>query len=94
MDHRNLIDRNFRSWLVYKNENYTWNHLPGGSIIYESTVSESENGARWQADNIIRTEHSMLQFFQPEDYRVVLHLLQYEPTDQYSNNEDYLETEK
>ena len=95
MDHRNLIDRNFRSsWLVYKNENYTWNHLPGGSIIYESTVSESENGARWQADNIIRIEHSMLQFFQPEDYRVVLHLLQYEPTDQYSNNEDYLETEK
>ena len=51
MDRRNLIiARNFRSWLVYQSENYTRNHLPGGSIIYyyESTVSESENEARWQ----------------------------------------------
>ena len=67
MDHRFLIDGYFLScWLVYQSENYTRNHLPGGSIIYESTVSESENEARWQADNIIRTEHSMLQFFQLE----------------------------
>ena len=35
-------------------------------------VSESENEARWQAEeNIIRIEHSMLQFYQPEDYRIV-----------------------
>jgi hypothetical protein len=36
-------------------------------------VSESENEARWQAEeNIIRIEHSMLLFYQPEDYRNVM----------------------
>ena len=36
------------------------------------TSPESENEARWQAEeNIIRIEHSMLQFYQPEDYRIV-----------------------
>ena len=35
--------------------------------MIESTVSESENEARWQADNIIRIENSMLQFFQPAE---------------------------
>jgi hypothetical protein len=42
------------TWKEYFN--YTRNHLPGGSIIYESTVSES----------------SILQYFQPKDYRIVI----------------------
>ena len=40
-------------------------------IDHVPTVSESENEARWQTDNIRRIEHSMMQFFQPEDYRIV-----------------------
>ena len=32
-------------------------------------VSDPENEARWQTENIVRIEHSMLQHFQPEDYR-------------------------
>ena len=47
------------------------NQLPGGSIIYDPTVSDSKNEARWQTDNIRRIEHSMLHYFQPEDYRTV-----------------------
>ena len=39
--------------------------------MYDSRLSESENEAMWQEDNRIRIEHSMMEFFQPEDYRIV-----------------------
>jgi hypothetical protein len=39
--------------------------------MYDSRLSESENEAMWQQDNRIRIEHSMMEFFQPEDYRIV-----------------------
>jgi hypothetical protein len=39
--------------------------------MYDSRLSESENEAIWQADNRMRIEHSMMEFFQPEDYRIV-----------------------
>ena len=66
-----LINRHFRNWLAHQSQQYTMNELPGGSIIYDPTVSDSKNEARWQTDNIMRIEHSMLQYFQPEDYRIV-----------------------
>ena len=39
--------------------------------MYDSRLSESVNEAMWQEDNRIRIEHSMMEFFQPEDYRIV-----------------------
>ena len=39
--------------------------------MYDSRLSESENEAIWQADNSMRIEHSMTEFFQPDDYRIV-----------------------
>ena len=38
--------------------------------MYDSRLSESENKAIWQADNRMRIEHSMMEFFQPEDHRI------------------------
>ena len=77
MDHIDLINRTFRSWLVYQSNNYTRrNNLPGESIIYDPTVSESEiersQMASGQYYSYRAVEHSsMLQFFQPEGYRIV-----------------------
>ena len=39
--------------------------------MYNSSLSDSENEAMWQADNRARIEHSMVEFFQPEDYRII-----------------------
>ena len=39
--------------------------------MYDSRLSESENEAIWQSDNSMRIEHSMMEFFQPDDYRIV-----------------------
>jgi hypothetical protein len=40
--------------------------------MYDPSLSEPENEAfLWQADNRIRIEHSMMEFFRPEDYRIV-----------------------
>ena len=68
---RFLIQRHLRNWLAHQLQHYVQNQLPGGSIMYDPTLSESENEARWQSDNIRRVEHSMMQFFQPDDYHIV-----------------------
>ena len=39
--------------------------------MYDSSLSKSENEAIRQADNSMRIEHSMMEFFQPDDYRIV-----------------------
>jgi hypothetical protein len=39
--------------------------------MYNSSLSDSENEAMWQADNRARIEHSMMEFFQPDDNRIV-----------------------
>ena len=70
--HSHIIDQHFRNWLTYQRNNYSWRQLPGGPIIYDSSLSESENEAIWQADNRMRIEHSMMEFFQPDDYRIVM----------------------
>jgi hypothetical protein len=66
-----VINRHFRNWLNHQRNNYNWSQLPSGSIMYNSRLSESENEAIWQADNRMRIEHSMMEFFQPDDYRIV-----------------------
>ena len=38
--------------------------------MYDSRLSEYENEAIWQADNRMRIKHSMMEFFQPDDYRI------------------------
>ena len=43
--------------------------------MYDSRLSESENEAIWQADNRMRIEHSMMEFFQPDDYRIVMDVM-------------------
>ena len=69
--HSHLINRHFRNWLAHQRKNYRWSQLSGGPVMYDSRLSESENEAIWQADNRMRIEHSMMEFFQPEDYRIV-----------------------
>jgi hypothetical protein len=69
--HTHTINRHFRNWLAYQRNNYRWRQQPGGPIIYDSSLSESENEAIWQSDNSMRIEHSMIEFFQPDDYRIV-----------------------
>ena len=39
--------------------------------MYDPSLSVPENEALWQADYRIRIEHSMMEFFRPEDYRIV-----------------------
>ena len=69
--HSHLINSHYRNWLVHQRNNYRWSQLPGGPVMYDSRFSESENEAIWQADNRMRIEHSMMDFFQLEDYRIV-----------------------
>jgi hypothetical protein len=69
--HFHTINRHFRNWLTHQRNNYRWSQLPGGPVTYDSRLSESENEAIWQADNSMRIEHSMTEFFQPDDYRIV-----------------------
>jgi hypothetical protein len=45
--------------------------MESGPVIYDSGLSESENEAIWQSDNSMCIEHSMMEFFQPDDYRIV-----------------------
>ena len=66
-----VINRHFRNWLNNQRNNYNWSQLPSGSVMYGSRLSESENEAIWQADNRMRIEHSMMEFFQPDVYRIV-----------------------
>ena len=55
---RFLIQRHFRNWLAHQLQHYVQNQLPSGSIMYDPTLSESENQARWQSDNVRRiTQH-------------------------------------
>ena len=70
-----VINRYFRNWLTHQRNNYSWRQLPGGPIIYDSSLSKSENEAIWQADNRMRIEHSMMEFFQPDDYRIVMDVM-------------------
>ncbi len=69
--HSHTVNRHFRNWLTHQRNNYSWSQLPGGPVMYNSRLSESENEAIWQADNSMRIEHSMMEFFQPDDYRIV-----------------------
>ena len=65
-----VINRHFRNWLDHQRNNYNWSQLPGGPVMYDSRLSEYENEAIWQADNRMRIKHSMMEFFQPDDYRI------------------------
>ncbi len=73
--HSHVIDQHFRNWLTYQRNNYSWRQLPCGPIIYDPSLGESENEAIWQADNRMRIEHSMMEFFQPDDYRIVMDVM-------------------
>ena len=68
--HSHTINRHFRNWLTHQRNNYRWSQLPGGPVMYDSRLSESENEAIWQSDNSMRIKHSMTEFFQPDDYRI------------------------
>jgi hypothetical protein len=82
--HSNVINRHFRNWLTHQRNNYNWNQLPAGSpVMYDSKLSESENEAIWQADNSMRIQHSIIEFFQPEDHRIVTDVMMHRYRDYY-----------
>jgi hypothetical protein len=73
--HSHVINRHFRNWLTHQRNNYRWSQLPGGPVMYDLRLSESENEAVWQADNSMRIEHSMMEFFQPDNYQIVMDVM-------------------
>ena len=55
-----------------ENEAITGNQTcPPGAPFCAPGRGRFDSQCMWQQDNRIRIEHSMMEFFQPEDYRIV-----------------------